>query len=296
MPATLAAGPTSASRRSSAPAYVQAADGTRLFCRDWGQGRPVLFVGSWSLPSDSWCYSMLPLSEAGCRTLAFDRRGHGRSEDSGRGYDFDTLADDLSAVIEAADLRDATLVGHSMACGEIVRYLTRHGSRRVARIVLIGTTTPMLAKAPDNPFGLEPEVFAAVRNQVMRDFPRWIEDNLAPFLTPDTSTQMAEWVRGMVLNNSLQALVELNRSLTRADFRQELGRIDVPALVIHGTRDVSVSLDLTGRPTAALIPHAELKVYEDAPHGLLFTHVDRLNADLADFIGLPPRATASLSA
>lgn len=296
MPATLAAVHAAAPRRSSAPAYVQTTDGTRLFCRDWGQGRPVLFVGSWSLPSDSWCYSMLPLSEAGCRTLAFDRRGHGRSEDSGRGYDFDTLADDLSAVIEAADLRHVTLVGHSMACGEIVRYLTRHGSGRVARIALVSTTTPMLAKAPDNPSGLDADVFAAVRHQLMRDFPRWIEDNLAPFFTPETSPHMAEWVRGMVLNNSLQALVELNRSIAQADFRQELGRVDVPALVVHGTRDVSAPLELTGRPTAALIPHAELKVYEDAPHGLLFTHVDRLNADLRSFMERAPRATASLSA
>ncbi len=142
---------------------IRTPDGVGLFHRDWGGGRPVVFVASWSLPSDSWAYQMLALSEAGCRCIAYDRRGHGRSDDPGRGFDLDTLADDLAAVLESLDVQDATLVGFSMGTAEIVRYLSRHGASRVARIVLIGTTTPMLSRAVDNPLGVDPALFEAFR-------------------------------------------------------------------------------------------------------------------------------------
>ncbi len=263
---------------------IRTPDGVGLFHRDWGDGPPVVFVASWSLPSDSWAYQMLALSEAGCRCVAYDRRGHGRSDDPGRGFDFDTLADDLAAVLEALDLRGATLVGFSMGTAEIVRYLTRHGTSRVARIALVGTTTPMLARAADNPLGVDPAVFEAFRREsLMRDFPGWIDDSMVPFVTPDTPPGLRNWVRDMALRTSGKALLACNRTLTQADFRAELPALTVPTLVIHGERDMTCPLDLTGRPTAALIPGARLTVYEGAPHGLFLTHMQRLNADLLAF-------------
>jgi non-heme chloroperoxidase len=270
----------------AAPNIVRTADGVDLFCRDWGEGRPVLFVGGWSLGSESWAYQMLALREQGLRVIAFDRRGHGRSGDPGRGYDFDTLADDLAAVLEALDLREVTLVGHSMGCNEIVRYLSRHGSARVSRAALLGTMTPMIARAPDNPDGVDPALFEFFRNeQLMKDFPQWIEENIGPFLLPETPQGMRDWIRQIALGCSLHALFECNRALTRTDFRADLPRVDVPVLLIAGDQDVSAPLALTARPSAELLPHARLKVYPGAPHGMQFTHRDQVNADLLEFIG-----------
>jgi non-heme chloroperoxidase len=266
------------------PGFVRTADGVNLFYRDWGRGEPVVFLAGWSLPSDSWNYQMLALSEQGLRCAAFDRRGHGRSSDPGRGYDFDTLADDLAAVLDVLDLRGVTLVGHSMASGEIVRYLTRHGGDRVARIALVGATTPLLHRTADNPDGIDASYFESFRrDELMRDFPKWFEDNFPPFVTPETTPQIRDWLRGMVLWTSGKALLDTNRAVTTADFREELPKIAVPTLVIHGDRDVSAPLDITGRRTADLMPSAKLRVYEGAPHGLFVTHIDRLNRDLLDF-------------
>ncbi|WGF88490.1 alpha/beta fold hydrolase [Marinivivus vitaminiproducens] len=275
----------------STNACVATSDGTNLFVRDWGGGQPIVFVASWSMPSDSWAYPMLALSERGFRCVAFDRRGHGRSDDPGGGYDFDTLADDIAAVMAAGDLRDVTMVGHSVGCAEIVHYLDRHGSDRVARIALVSPTTPALSASEHNPAGVEPEVFDQVRKlQFARDFPQWIEDNLRPFASADTSAAMLDWVRGMALGASLQAVVHLNRTLTAADLTGALGRIDVPTLVIHGDRDVSCPIELTGRRTAELVPDGHLAVYEGAPHGLFVSHHERLSADLAAFaLGRPWR-------
>lgn len=267
------------------PGFVQGADGVELFYRDWGAGRPVVFVASWSLPSDSWGYQMLALLEADYRTVAFDRRGHGRSTDPGRGYDFDTLADDIASVLDSLDLRDAVLVGHSMGCNEIVRYLTRHGSARVAGAVLLGTMTPFVLKTQDNPDGIDAGFFETFREQLMRDFPQWIADNMVPFVHPDTPAGMKNWVRQMALGASLQALAECNRALVHTDFRQELARIDVPTLLIAGENDASAPLELTARPTARLIPNATLRVYDGAPHGMFITDMVRVKRDLLEFVG-----------
>ncbi len=263
---------------------IRSRDGVALFHRDWGQGRPVVFVASWSLPSDSWAYQMLALSEAGLRCVVYDRRGHGQSQDPGRGYDYDTLADDLAAVMETLDLRDATLVGFSMACGEVVRYLTRHGAGRVAGAVLIGTTTPCLMQRSDNPNGLDPAFFEIFRRDwLMRDFPGWVDANMEPFVTPETSAGLRNWVRDMALRSSLQALLECHRTLAAVDLREEMRRITVPTLLIHGGRDATSPLALTAQPSLALLPNGRLSLYEDAPHGLFLTHRERLNADLLAF-------------
>ncbi len=271
--------------------YIQTDDGVRLFYRDWGNregARPILFVSSWSLTSDAWAYQMAPLSEQGCRCIAFDRRGHGRSDESPTGYGFDRLADDIAALMEALDLRGVTLVGHSMATGEIVRCLTRHGSGqpgsgRVAGVVMVGTITPLMARTGDNPDGVDPAMFETFRSeQLLRDFPKWLGDNIDPFVNEETSVEMKGWVTGMALQSSLNALLECHRAITSADFREELPAIAVPTLVVHGERDVTTPLALAER-TVALMPNAALSFYEGAPHGLFLTHRDRFNAELLAF-------------
>jgi non-heme chloroperoxidase len=270
--------------RTSGPGFIRTGDGVDLFYRDWGEGEPLVFVASWSLPSDMWNYQMLALSEQGCRCVGFDPRGHGRSSDPGRGFNYDTLAGDLAAVLEVLDLHGVTLVGHSMGSAVIVRYLTRHGSDRVARIALLGTTTPLLLRTADNPDGIDASYFEAFRrDELMRDFPKWIEDTIPTFI-PNTTPQMGDWLRGLSLQASAKAMLDTNRAVTTEDFREELPKIAVPTLVIHGDKDVTCPIDITARRTAELVPGAKLKVYEGAPHGLFVTHIERLNADLLDFV------------
>jgi pimeloyl-ACP methyl ester carboxylesterase len=227
---------------------------------------------------------MLPLSEAGYRCIAFDRRGHGRSDDPGRGFDIDTLADDVARVMEAFDLREATLVGHSLGGAECVRYVTKHGPSRVARLVLIAPTTPCLQKSADNPDGIDPQFFQGLRAAAAKDFPGIIAANMRPFVTPQTSQALLDWVIAMTQQNSLKAIIECNRAFTAADFRAELPRISLPTLVIQGTADASAPIDITGRKTAALMPNAHLDVVDGAPHGLIYTHMERVNAAILDFL------------
>jgi non-heme chloroperoxidase len=259
-------------------------DGTSLFHKDWGSGRPVVFISSWGLNADMWAYQMLALSGPEVRCIAFDRRGHGRSSDPGRGYDYDTLADDLATVIEQLELNEITLIGHSMAAGEIVRYLSRHGPSRVARVILLAPSTPFLLKTADNPEGVDKTVFEQMRAMWRKDFPKWLFDNAPPFFVPETSPEMIRWVGGMLLQSSLKALIDLNVQVTQTDFRGELRHVSRPTFIIHGDRDLSAPLGLTGRKTAELIPGSRLTVYEGAPHGLMFTHRERLNADLLTFV------------
>lgn len=176
-----------------AESFVAAKDGTSLFVRDWGAGQPVLFLSGWALPSDFWGYQMLALARKGCRAIAYDRRGHGRSADPGRGYDHDTLADDLAAVIDGLKLDGVTIVAHSMGGTEVARYFARHGGRGIARVVLVGTITPCLIKLPDNPDGIDPATLAAGAELLTRDFPAWIAANTKPFFTPETSAAMVAW-------------------------------------------------------------------------------------------------------
>jgi len=275
--------PTAAVQRRGP--YVETRDGQQLFFKDWGAGAPVVFLAAWALPADMWDYQMVPLSEQGLRCVAYDRRGHGRSSQPGTGYDYDTLADDLAAVLDALDVQGVTLVGMSMAGGEMVRYLTRHGQHRIARVVFIATdATPVRLWTADNPSGVPAERAEMFRRQLLlKDYPNWMEENRAPFFVPETSRQMQEWVRGMMLRTSMKALVECNRSMMSTDFRAELPKVSVPTLLIHGDKDVSAPLEVTGRPTAKLLPNARLEVYEGAPHGLFLTHMDRLTRDLVAF-------------
>jgi len=263
--------------------FIAAKDGTALYYKDWGSGTNVVFLSSWGMNSDMWQYQMTPMVSHGFRCLAYDRRGHGRSAQPAHGYDYDTLADDLGALIEQLDLHEVTLVGHSMAGGEIVRYLSRLGAGRISRIVLVAPATPFLLKTPDNPDGVPKEVFDQVRAQLSSDYPKWLVDNARPFFVAETSQAMMNWVLGLMTLSSLKALLDCNQAFVETDFRAELPKIGVPTLIIQGDKDASTPLDLTGRKTAKLIPGAELKVYEGAPHGLMFTHIDRFNRDLIAF-------------
>ena len=266
--------------------FIETADGVKLAYSDWGAGKPVVFIHAWALPSPMWDYQIGPLSEQGLRCITYDRRGHGRSGKPSTGYDCDTLADDLAALLTRLDLRNATLVSHSFGSAEVVRYMTRHGADRIGKIVLIAPAAlPFVMKTADNPNGIPAEALEFFRTRVLQaDFPKWLEEGRQAFFVADTSPSLQNWVKELMLSTPLQVAVETNRRITSTDFRRELPGITVPTLVIHGDKDVSAPIDITGRPTAALIPKAQFKLYEGAPHGLFLTHKDRLNADLISFI------------
>jgi non-heme chloroperoxidase len=265
-------------------ARIETRDGVRLFHRQWGAGAPVLFVHSWAVSSQLWDYQFAALGEAGVRCIGYDRRGHGRSDVPADGYDFDTLADDLADVIDALDLREVTLVGHSMGPGEIARYLSRHGDARVKKLVFLAPAVPSIKQTPDNPNGVPEAMLEGLRDLWRRDFPGWIADNTAPFFTPETSPELMRWAIDMVLRTPLNVAIACNRSLSDTDFRPDLAGISKPTLLIHGDKDASAPLALTGQAAAALIPDCDFRIYEGAPHGLMFTHAERLNADLLAFI------------
>ena len=274
---------TSTTRTTIAP-FVEAHDGTRLYWTQWGSGRPILFLNSAGLTTQMWDYQMVAFADQGYRSISFDRRGHGRSDLALGGYDYDTFADDAAAVISTLDLQGLTMVGHSMASGEIVRYLTRHGSARVARIVLLAPTTPYLTQTADNPNGVPQSKFEAVRASWRKDYPKWVTDNTAPFFVPETSPAMMQTLAAQMMHCSLPVAIACNKALTTTDFRADAAKVSVPALVIHGDRDASAPLAITGKPTAELIPGCRLKVYQGAPHGLIYTHMEMLNADILQFI------------
>jgi pimeloyl-ACP methyl ester carboxylesterase len=264
--------------------FVQTRDGTCLYWTEWGSGAPVLFLNSAGMCTSMWDYQFTALAEHGLRCLSYDRRGHGRSDCPGQGYDYDTLADDLDSVIKALDLRDLTLIGHSMGGGEIARYLSRHGSSRVARAVFIAATTPFMRKTVDNPHGVPDEAADAVRNSWRQDFPKWVFDNVAPFFIPETSPALMRTLAQQLASWRPYLAITLNKVVFETDLREDLRRMSIPALVIHGDRDMSAPLEITGRATAALIPGCRLEIYAGAPHGIMYTHMDRLHADLLKFI------------
>ena len=276
---------------------IRTADGAELFYRDWGAGTPVVFLAGWALPSDFWSYQMAPLSEAGFRCIAYDRRGHGRSSDPGRRFDYDTLADDLEAVLDALHLSDVQVVAHSMSAGEVVRFLSRPRVARIQRIALIGPTLPCLLKSADNPEGVDRQLLDATRQQILgHGFPAWLDNNARPFVTADTGAETIAWLKNLMLSCSLKAVLDCNRAMIEADFRAELKTIRIPTLIIHGDRDASAPLELTSRRIAPLMFDGRLTVYEGAPHGLPVTHAARLNHELQAFLRSPPLSLPAIAA
>lgn len=266
--------------------FIKTNDNTRLFYQDWGTGKPLVFLHAWAMNSDMWHHHMLYFNDHKMRCIACDRRGHGRSDHPGDGHHYDRYADDLETLLSHLDLREVTLVGHSMGGGEIVRYLTRHGSGRISRIVLIAASIPYLLNTENNPEGVDITIFDATRTAVRKDFPNWLVENSNGFYLPDNfavSPAIMQWTINMILTTSLKAAIEGTYQVSETDFRKELQCITVPSLIIHGSADASIPVYF-GRKSAQLIPKCEYKEYAGAPHGIFFTHIDRLNADILEFI------------
>ncbi|WP_417464723.1 alpha/beta fold hydrolase [Kordiimonas sp.] len=259
-------------------------DGVTLRVRDWGTGKPIVFLSGWGLPSAFWQYNFVDLMDAGVRCISYDRRGHGRSDDPGAGYDYDTLARDLGAVLDQLDLRDVTLVAYSMSGGEAVRCLGTEGRARVSRVVFLSSTAPCLMLSDTNTMGVPGAMLEGAKAMMAQDFPKWLKDGESAFWLNAVSEGMQEWGRELMLQTSLLALLECYDSMIHADLRGELKALDLPVLVIHGDKDASAPLPLSGARIAELVPGASLKVYAGAPHGLPITHRKQFNADLLAFV------------
>lgn len=264
-------------------------DGTEIYYKDWGEGPVVTFSHGWPLSSDAWDGQMLFLAQNGCRVVAHDRRGHGRSSQASAGNDMDTYADDLAAVLDALDLRDITLVGHSTGGGEVVRYLARHGNARVAKAALISAVPPLLLKTADNPEGLPIELFDSLRAGLAADRSQFYKDFAVQFYganRPDAKVSQGVldqfWLWSM--QSGLKNAYDCIKAFSETDFTEDLQKIDVPVLVLHGEDDQIVPVHDSARKSARLIRDAQEVYYPGAPHGLTATHQDRFNADLLAFL------------
>lgn len=270
------------------PTFVTA-DGALLHYTDWGGGAPVVFIHGWSLDAGMWDYQVVALAEAGLRPITYDRRGHGRSEASPGGYDYDTLADDLAALLAHLDLRGVTLVAHSMGGGEIIRLCARYGVGRIARAVFLSATAPFARRTADNPSGIPGEVFTATAAALRRDRAGWFAAGAPAYFAQDqparcpSQATVEEGVR-MCLGTPLPVQLACLESTTTRDLRPDLPAVTIPTLVIHGDADASAPLVATGQRLVAGIAGSELRVYAGAPHGLYITDSERLNADLLAFI------------
>ncbi len=258
----------------------------------------MVFVPGWCLSADMWEYQMVPLAEAGFRCISYDVRGCGRSDQPGGGYDLDTLADDLAAVIEGLELRDAALVGHSAGSAQILRYLSRHGAARVARISLISSTAPYLIRADDNPDGVDGAILEEMISGLRRDRPKWAAALASPWFGAglpgvSVSPELLDWAVRMFLQASPRAAIETIRAVYTTDLRPDARATTVPTLIVHGDSDVMVPFEASARRLAGEIPHAELKVYENASHGPFVSHKERLNRDLLTFLRSPAEAALS---
>jgi non-heme chloroperoxidase len=264
------------------------ADGTSLYYKDWGTGQPVVFSHGWPLTADAWEDQMLFLSARGYRCIAHDRRGHGRSSQPFGGNDMDTYADDLAALVEALDLRDAVHVGHSTGGGEVARYIGRHGTGRVAKAVLIGAITPLMLRTPANPGGLPLEVFDGIRANVLADRSQFFRDLTVPFYGANRPGAKVSqglrdsfWLQGM--QAGLKNAYDCIRAFSETDHTEDLGKFDVPTLILHGDDDQIVPIGASALLAAKLVPRAKLVIYPGGDHGICSTQKDRVNADLLAF-------------
>ncbi|MFC5380985.1 alpha/beta fold hydrolase [Aquipuribacter nitratireducens] len=270
--------------------YTTVDDGAEIFYKDWGtDGSPVVLSHGWPLNADAWEATALFLARNGHRAVAHDRRGHGRSSQTWHGNEMDTYADDLATLLDTLDLRDVTLVGHSTGGGEIVRYVGRHGTARVSRLVLVGAVPPLMLRTDDNPGGLPVETFDALRAGEARNRSQLYRDLAdGPFFghnrtgDVDQGFRDAFWLQGMACGH--RAAYECIAAFSATDFRADLTAVDVPTLVVHGDDDQIVPIDVGGRRAAELVTDATLLVYEGSGHALPDTDRDRLHADLLSFI------------
>jgi non-heme chloroperoxidase len=268
---------------------ITAKDGTQLYYKDWGEGPAVTFSHGWPLSSDAWDGQMLYLAQNGFRVVAHDRRGHGRSSQASSGNDMNGYADDLATVIEALDLRNATLVGHSTGGGEVARYIGRHGTTRVAKAILIAAVPPIMVKSAANPEGLPLEVFDGLRKAILEDRSQFYKD-LAPMfyganrpgakVSQGTLDQFWLWSMQAGLKNAYESI----KAFSETDFTEDLKKFDVPTLVLHGEDDQIVPVNDSARKSARLIKGAKDIYYPGEPHGITATHQNQVNADLLTFI------------
>jgi pimeloyl-ACP methyl ester carboxylesterase len=265
--------------------YFHSHDGTSLYYRRWGAGAPIVFLHAWALNSDAWQSQMIDLAQDGYSCIALDRRAHGRSDDPGAGFDFNSLADDVADLLRHLDLKDVTLVGHSMGAGEAVRYVIRHGAMRAARLILVAPALPFPLKTEGNPDGFnEPSVLEGWRRLWKTHYVEWLAKALPSGFDANVAPERVQRTLHMMLQCTVQAAIATNIASAETDFRGELPRITLPTLIIQGDLDASNPLDATGRKVAALIPSSQLKVYPGARHGLIASHAGQVNRDIADFI------------
>jgi non-heme chloroperoxidase len=277
------------SQRSAAMSTITTQDGTEIYYKDWGSGPVVTFSHGWPLSADAWHPQMLFLAQNGFRVVAHDRRGHGRSSQPSDGNDMDGYADDLGAVLEALDLEDATLVGHSTGGGEVARYIGRHGSGRVAKAVLIAAVPPIMLKTDANPEGLPIEVFDELRTNLMRDASQFYTDLATPFYGANRpGAKVSQGMLDQFWLWSMQAghknAYESIKAFSETDFTEDLEKMDIPSLVMHGEDDQIVPIHDAGKKSAKLLPNAQEVYYPGAPHGLTATHQDLVNRDLLAFL------------
>jgi len=264
-------------------------DGTQIYFKDWGSGQPVVFSHGWPLSADAWDDQMFFLGERGYRVIAHDRRGHGRSSQPWTGNDLSTYADDLAALVQELNLKDAIHVGHSTGGGEVARYIARHGTKRVAKAVLIGAIPPLMVKTETNPGGLPIEVFDEIRAKVLADRSQFFKDLSAPFYGANrpgakVSQGLRDWFWLQGMQAGFKNAFDCIKAFSETDQTDDLKKFDVPTLIIHGDDDQIVPIGAAAMRSSKLIKDAILKVYPGAPHGLPSTHKDQVNADLLAFI------------
>ena len=269
--------------------YIQTAPNVQLYVKDYGEGKPVILIHGWPLSNEMWEYQMEALIQNNFRVIAYDRRGFGKSSQPLGGYDYDTLADDLKAIIEYLNLEDVALVGFSMGGGEVVRYFSRHGGKGITKAVLIASITPFQLQTDSNPNGVPQEKYDAMASQIKEDRISFL-DNFGKtffgvsFISKPISSALLHYYRMLCSFASPQATLACAKSFSSTDFRNEMKTVTVPTLIIHGDEDKTVPIEITSEIAAKLIPDNTFLIYEGAPHGLFYIEKDKLNADLIQFL------------
>ncbi len=272
--------------------YVKTRDGTDLYVKDWGSGRPVILLHGWPLNADSWDPQAMALADAGFRAIAYDRRGFGRSGQPWNGYDYDTLSDDLADVMAATGAeQDATIVGFSMGGGEVARYMSRHGGKGVIAAALIASVVPYMLQTDDNPHGTPQSTFDQIADGIRTDRAKFFHDTFVPqfygvgMISSPVSQEQIDHSTALAMMAGLKPTLACAEAFGHTDFRPDLASFRVPTLIVHGTGDKTVPIDASGRAAAKGIAGSQLVEYEGAPHGLNVTESDRLTRDLLTFLG-----------
>jgi non-heme chloroperoxidase len=264
-------------------------DGTSIFYKDWGQGQPIVFSHGWPLTADDWDAQMMFFGQQGFRVIAHDRRGHGRSTQTWDGNEMNTYADDLAALFEKLDLKNAIMVGHSTGGGEVTRYLGRHGTKRVQKAVLIGAVPPLMLKTDKNPAGLPLSVFDGIRAGTLNDRSQFYKDLTTPFYgynregaKPSEGVRNKFWLQGML--GGMKPQYDCIKAFSETDFTEDLRKIDIPCLIMHGDDDQIVPIGASAHTSSKLVQKPTLKVYPGFSHGMCTVNAERINADLLEFI------------